>query len=130
MRRSFLSQLLCVLLALPVPANLQARNFNQEHQPTLQEQLVSIPAGSIIEVKTKSKTRITGKLGALTSESLEVQVAKGQTVEKQSIRFDEVKSIKNKSQHMVWTKKDWIIVSAGVGIVIVLLVLGYQATHN
>lgn len=131
MLRCFLSQFLCVLMALTVPTSAQGESSNQDKQPTLQEKLVLIPAGSVIEVKTKAKTKIVGKLGPLASDSFEVQVAKGGTIEKQSIRFEDVKSVKIKGAHPGRNTTLWIALTVGIcaaGFVIVVALVYW--THG
>jgi hypothetical protein len=119
MLRYFLAQLLCVLLVLTVPTPAQAKATDQDKEPTIQEQLVLISAGSVIEVRTKAKTKIIGKLGPLTSESFELQVAKGQSIEKQSIRFEDVKSIK---KHSGMNRAWWILIGIGIGLGVLLAI--------
>ena len=65
-----------------------------EMPPTIREKVVVMPAGSIVEVRTKAKLKVRGRLGALTSEAFEVQTAKGGKIPTQSFRFDDVKSVK------------------------------------
>ena len=99
MIRFFLSQLLCALLVLSVPTPAPGKTSNQEKQPTIQEQLVLMPPGTIVEVKTRSKERFVGRLGALTADSFEVQIAKDKNIKNQTIGFDEVKSVKVQGEH-------------------------------
>ena len=56
--------------------------------------MVLIPAGNLVEVKTTAKQKLRGRLGALTADSFELQMAKGGELQAQPIRFDQVKSVK------------------------------------
>lgn len=94
MLRNWIAKLLTILLTLSVPGPLCARHAKQENAPTIQEQVVQMPAGSVVEVKTQTKQKLRGRLGAIAAESFELQTATGETIQKQTLRFDQVKSIK------------------------------------
>jgi len=120
MIRCFLSQLLCILLVFSVPTVAPGKTSNQEKQPTIQEQLVRLRPGTIVEVKTKSKEKFIGRLGALTADSFEVQIAKNKNIKNQTIGFDEVKSVKVQSEHSGMSPggKFALGMLAGVGVLI------------
>ena len=94
MFRNWITELLTLLLVLSVPRPVCARAATQEDAPTIQEQLVLIPAGNLVEVKTMAKQKLRGRLGALTTDSFELQIAKGGQLQAQLIRFDQVKRVK------------------------------------
>ncbi len=94
MLRNWIAKLLTILLTLSVPGPLCARHAQQVKAATIQEQIVQMPAGSVVEVKTQDKQNLRGRLGAITADSFELQTATGETIQKQSLRFDQVKSIK------------------------------------
>jgi hypothetical protein len=94
MFRNWIAKLLTILLTLSVPLPLGARHATQEKAPTIQEQIVQMPAGSVVEVKTQAKQKLRGRLGAITADSFELQTATGGTIQTQSLRFDQVKSVK------------------------------------
>jgi hypothetical protein len=131
MVRCFIAQLLCILLALSAPAPAFGRGQSQDKQPTIQERLVLLQTGSAIEVKTKSKEKLTGKLGALAAESFEIQVAKGAGIEKQSIRFGDVKSVKELGESKASKKVGKVVLwaLAGVGAFFLVMALIF-ATHD
>lgn len=86
--------------------------------------------GSVVDIKTKAKEKITGRLGALASDSFEVQVAIGKSIENRSIRFDDVESVRKHGEHSARNAAGkatiGILVGAGVVLVaagVVLLVL-------
>ncbi|MBI5082994.1 MAG: hypothetical protein HZB13_00120 [Acidobacteria bacterium] len=78
------------LIAAPLPAQT-----SKSTAPTLQERIVLMPAGSIVEVQFKGKgvPRVRGRLGALSADTFQVQVAAGSTTEVKTFRFDEVKNV-------------------------------------
>ena len=122
MIRGFLSQLLCLLLVLSVPTVAPAKTSNQEKQPTIREQLVLMAPGTIVEVKTKSKEKFTGRLGALAADSFELQIPKGKSVEKRTVGFDEAKSVKIR-EHFGMNRgaKTALWIVAGVGMIYLAL---------
>ena len=126
MIRCFLAQLLCVVLVLSVPTVAPGKTSSQEKQPTIQEQLVLMQPGTIVEVKTKSKEKFIGRLGALTADSFEVQIPKGKSIEKQMIGFDEVKSVKIR-EHFGMSRGGktalWILAGAGILYFVLWLVI-------
>jgi hypothetical protein len=117
MLRCFFAQLLCVLLALGVPTLATGKTSDKDSKATLQDQLVRIPAGSVIDVKLKSKEKLTGRLGDLSAEAFQVDVANGKSIEKRSIRFDEVKSVQKHGQMSSGAKIAlWIGVGAAAAV--------------
>jgi hypothetical protein len=120
--RIWTAELLAILLALGAPWPLFARSTAQEKRPTIQEQLVVMPAGSVVEVKTLGKQKLRGRLGAMTADSFELQTAKGEKVQTQSLRFDEVKSVK-----AVTSKGMAVGAKIGWGILIFAVVIGVVA---
>jgi hypothetical protein len=126
MIRCFLSQLLGVLLVLSVPTALPGKATDQGKPPTIREQLVLMQPGTIVEVKTKSKEKFIGRLGALTADSFEVQIPKGKSIEKQTVGFDEVKSVKIR-EHFGMSRGAktslWILAGAGILYFVLWLVI-------
>lgn len=119
---------LCWLLCIVLICTGNAGAFGQTQsppKPSLQEKIVLIKTGSIIEVKTKDKRTVKGRLLATTSESFDVQTAKGQSIGTETFRFDQVKSVKEiqKEDGMGTAAKITIGVLAGVGVVFLILIL-------
>jgi hypothetical protein len=75
MWRASISVPLVWLLSIPMPL-AQARPEQQGKQATIQEKVVEIPIGSVVEVRLKTKEKIRGQLGATTSEGFSVKSAK------------------------------------------------------
>lgn len=94
MFRAPIAHLICLLMVVsPSLASAGART-TKDKQPTFQDRLAHLPAGSVVEVKTTNNRKSTGRLGALSRDSFEIDVANGQGIEKRSIRYDEVKSLR------------------------------------
>lgn len=72
-------------------------------------------AGSVVEVELKSKEKLRGRLGAVTDAGFEMQHVKNDQTLNQTLRFDEVRKVKLKSQGMSTGAKIAIGALAGVG---------------
>jgi hypothetical protein len=114
---------LLVLLTILAPA-AEARASSAQtpngaaQKPTFKEQILEIPAGSVVQVKLKPKGELRGHLGNVTDEGFVVKVAHGNTIEEKKLTFDQVKSIRlNKGT------ATWVYILAGVGITLVGLPL-------
>jgi hypothetical protein len=94
MLRSWMAELLTLLLFLGAPSPVRSRATAEDKATTVREQLVLMPPGSVIEVRTQAKQKLRGRLGAMAADSFELQTAKGEKIQTQSLRFDEVKSFK------------------------------------
>lgn len=119
MLRNALAALMAVLIVLPLQGGPQT-------SPTVQEQVGQIAKGSIIEVKMKLKERkkVTGRLGEVTAEGFAVQVAQGQKVNDLKLRFEDVKSVKEKHGMSPLTKG---LIVAGVAVGALALLGGILA---
>jgi hypothetical protein len=96
----------------------------------MQERIGEIPTGSIVEVKTnlKKMKKVRGRLGTVTNEGFEIQVAKGQTIENVKLSFADVKSIAEKSQQKRTHPAVWIL--AGVGITLAVFTIWLRAVWS
>ena len=132
MIRSSLAGCLSVLLSFSVeiPAFGKGVPPPSPPKPTVQEKAVLIQTGSIVEVKTKDKRKVKGRLLAVTSESFDVQSATGQSIDKQTFRFEDVKDLKQiqKEGGMSTTAKVTLGVLAGIGVVFLVFTLVAVAT--
>jgi hypothetical protein len=120
-----LMALVCLLVCGPTSAAGAAAQASSEEKRSLKEQVVMIPAGSVVEVKLKQKasSTIRGRLRAITDEGFEVQIAKSGKISSEKVAFTEVKSVKAKPGMSFVTKA---FIATGVG-VLVLLVIGVIA---
>jgi hypothetical protein len=114
--------LVCLRVCGPTSATGAVAQAPSEEKRSLKEQVVMIPAGSVVEVKLKQKgsSTIRGRLGAITDEAFEIQIAKSGKVSSEKVAFTEVKSVKAKPGMSFVTKA---FIATGVG-VLVLIVIG------
>ena len=63
-------------------------------KPTLQERILEVSPGTMIEVRLMNKHKLRGRLGEVTNEGFALQTAQGTKVETQKLAFTEVKSFK------------------------------------
>ncbi|MGA2606533.1 MAG: hypothetical protein ABSH01_03635 [Terriglobia bacterium] len=85
------------LLEARVGASATGASLPQEttKKATVQERIMEIPPGTMIEVRLMNKHTLRGRLGEVTNEGFSLQTAQGNKVETQKIAFTEVKSLKN-----------------------------------
>ncbi len=97
MRREMLSLLLASLFliepALDARASQSPQAGTSEKTP-LQQKVLEIPAGTLVEVRLKNKEKLRGRLGEVHETGFDMQVAAGDKVETRTITFHELKSIK------------------------------------
>jgi hypothetical protein len=84
------------ILEARVGASATAASLPKEttKKPTVQELILEIPTGTMIEVRLINKQKLRGKLGEVTNEGLSLQTAQGNKIETQKIAFTDVKSFK------------------------------------
>jgi len=104
-------------LAWAAPA---AREQKPSDVAALKEKLVTIPAGSTVEVKLLNKQKLKGKLGQLSDQGFEVQTVKNGTVTAEKVAFSEVKSIAQKGKPMGTGTKVALWTLAGFGIFVLV----------
>ena len=86
---------LASILALGAAASGGAQTGGQP-KPTIKEATLAIPAGQKVEVRLRNKEKVVGRMGAVTNDTVEVQVAAHGMVETRKLDFSEIKSIKAK----------------------------------
>lgn len=111
--RTLCSILCTALLVVPPPA-ASAQNTAPK-KPTIKEQVVLTPAGSLVEVKTHDKRKLRGRMGAVTDTGFTVQHVEKDTLQDSKIEFADVKSFKQREQGMSTGAKVALGVLAGVG---------------
>jgi hypothetical protein len=92
-----LAWMLCANSVSARPRMLAAFHGSQTgmaQKPTLKEQVLEIPAGSVVEVRLKTKEKLRGRPGDISTDAFTVKLAKGDQIEERKIAFDELKSIK------------------------------------
>ena len=65
---------------------------------TVQEQVLEIPSGSLVEVRLINKQKLSGRIGEAADDGFTIQLAKGDRLDNRKVFFAEVKSIKDKSR--------------------------------
>jgi hypothetical protein len=117
MCRGILSVILSALLVLPV-------HGAQEPTPTVQEQVGQIATGSIVEVKSRTKgaKKVRGRLGQVTTDGFEVQVAQGTKMDSVQLKFADVKSVAEKPQEKGSHPAVLILAGIGAGLLIIIAI--------
>jgi len=86
--KQLLTVILAVLIAcLPGPA--------QQSAESVKSKVLTIPAGSVVEVRLVDKSKLRGRLGAVSDTGFDLQSIQRNTVETQQIGFDRLQSIKD-----------------------------------
>src|SRR6266404_5204550 len=89
-------QCLSVLLALVLSVNslpgkprsvatLHSAQAPTVQKATLQEQVLAIPAGSLVEIRLKTKEKLRGRLVEVSKEAITVKVAKGDKIDERKL---------------------------------------------
>ena len=107
-----MARALCLLLAVALLPRPAAAGL------TVQQQIVRIPAGAVIQVQLRDKSRIHGRLGAVAQDGFEVLTAETINVTMRRLRFAEIRSIKERDLRPLSARKPWI------GVVIAASFLG------
>lgn len=117
MWRGILSVVMSALVSLPLQSA-------QMPKPTVQEQLGQIGVGSIVEVKTRIKgmKKVRGRLGSVTAEGFEVQVAQGAKIDSVRLNFADVKSVTEKPRAKGMHPAVPILVGVGAGLLVIMIV--------
>jgi len=96
--RQILSLLLVWLLCVSTSLAARTRVPSQapaSPKPTLQERVLEITPGSLVEVRLKNKEKLRGRLGETSADGFVLKHAKGQQIEERKISFDNLKSIRS-----------------------------------
>ena len=115
------------VLEARVGASATAASLPQEttKKTTVQERILEIPSGTIIEVRLMNKQKLRGRLGEVTNEGFSLQTAQGNKVETQKIAFTDVKSFKRSERESTGKgiSRGLIYGLAAVGALIVILMI-------
>ena len=110
--REVLSLLLTILLASPVMPAAGKDSLEQTKKKVL-----SMSAGSSVEVRLTDRTSLRGRLGAVNDNDFTVDVLKDGKIQPAQVRFQDVKSVKkaNASENMsAGAKAGWAILLVGI----------------
>ena len=132
MRDTILLILISVLfgnsvLEARVGASATGASLPQEttKKATVQERIMEIPPGTMIEVRLMDKNKVRGRLGEVTNEGFSLQTAQGNKIETQKIAFTDVKSFKNAKGGETGKgfSRGVIYGLAGIGVLMVILII-------
>jgi hypothetical protein len=132
MRDTILLILISVLfgnsvLEARIGASVAGASLPQEttKKATLQERVMEIPPGTMVEVRLMNKHTLRGRLGEVTNEGFSLQTAQGNKVETQKIAFTEVKSLKKVEGETTGKKvgRGVIYGLAGIGVLILIMTI-------
>jgi hypothetical protein len=104
-------------------ATLHSAQAPTIQKATLQEQVLAIPAGSLVEIRLKTKEKLRGRLVEVSNEAITVKVAKGDKIDERKLAFDELKSIKGVDGGSKAGKVTlYVLAGVGVGLVILFVI--------
>jgi len=122
------------VLEARVGASATGASLPQEttKKATVQERIMEIPPGTMIEVRLMDKNKVRGRLGEVTNEGFSLQTAQGNKVETQKIAFTDVKSFKKAKGGETGKgfSRGVIYGLAAVGALIVILVIWAAARSD
>jgi len=129
----FLAWILCVTSVdartRAVSALRSSSQSTTTEKPTLKEQVLAIPAGSMVEVCLTSKQRFRGRLGEVSNDGLIVKYAQGNQIGERKIAYDDVKSIKSVEGSQAGRTAVYLLAGAGI-VFVVLFVISAVLLHN
>lgn len=115
MLRQVLSFALVFALLFPSMGIASSQN---SPKPSIKEQVLAIPTGTIVEVRTTGKERVRGRLGDATDQGFKIQVAQKDKVQDVTVDFQNAKSVKviasahESSGGNVGKTVGWIVIGA------------------
>lgn len=84
-----------LILNLPLASRASGRaQQNDSQQQRLKEKAFAITPGTMVEVRLLNKEKVRGRIGDLSDAGFSLQTAKDGTIQKRTVSFDELKSIK------------------------------------
>ncbi|MFN0172177.1 MAG: hypothetical protein ACKV22_37730 [Bryobacteraceae bacterium] len=120
-----LQQVLVIFLVTTLAAQgtVAAASNKQEIRPATKEQLLDIPTGSIVEIRTHGKDKIRGRLAETSDQGFNVQTIQSGKLTSVPLAYDDVKSVKVAAAKESPGRKagrtvGWIVVGglAGLGV--------------
>jgi hypothetical protein len=114
------------VLEARVGVSATAASLPQEttKKPTVQERILEIPPGTMIEVRLVNKQKLRGRLGEITNEGFSLQTAQGNKIETQKIAFTDVKSFKKAEETTGKGISRGVIYGlAGIGVFMLIMVI-------
>ncbi len=113
------------VLEAGVGASRSGGSSQQEsNKPTIQERILDVQTGTMIEVKLMDKHKLRGRLGEVTNEGFALQTAQGNKIETQKLAFTDVKSFKKvEGGTGDRVSKGLIYGLAGAGALLIILII-------
>jgi hypothetical protein len=99
-------------------------------KPSIQQQLVEINPGALIQVRLGDKSKMRGRLGKISQDGFLILSATGGEVKEQKLAFADVQSVKEIERHHRGRTAAYILVgvAAGVGILMLIAVIAYATS--
>ena len=97
---------------------------------TVQQQVVEIPTGNLVEVRLTDKSRIRGRIGKISEEGFLLTAAKGNQVEEQKLAFSDVTSIKTIEKKDGGKKGLYILLGAAIAVGTIFLIAAILSTTS
>ena len=115
------------VLEARVGASATGASLPQEttQKATVQERILEIQPGTMIEVRLMDKHKVRGRLGEVTNEGFSLQTAQGNKIGTQKIAFTDVKTLKKVEGETTGKKfsRGVIYGLAGIGVLMVILII-------
>ena len=96
----------------------------------VQQQVVEIPTGKLVEVRLADKSKIRGRIGQVSAEGFLLAVAKGSQVEEQKLAFSDVTSIKTIEKKDGGKKGLYILLGAAIAVGAIFLIAAILGTTS
>jgi hypothetical protein len=104
-------------------ATLHSAQAPTVQKATLKEQVLAIPAGSLVEIRLKTKEKLRGRLVEVSNEGITLKVVTGNKIDERKLAFDELKSIKGvEGGSKAGRVTLYILAGVGVGLVILFVI--------
>jgi hypothetical protein len=89
-------------------------------KPTVREEVVLMPAGSVVEVSLKNREKLQGRLGDVTNSGFALTVVKDDRTTSRALTFEEVNKVKVKKQGMGTASEIALGALAGLGVLVLI----------
>lgn len=114
--------LLCSMLMFWVLVSGPVAPVHAAPRLNIRERVLSLPAGSVVEVKLEDTRKLKGRLGSIDDNGFELQFLQGNQVTTERVPFDGVRSVKGVEQGMRTSSKVILGALAGVGVFFLVLI--------
>lgn len=121
-------QPLAILLAFLLPLAALGQPANPIE---IKSRILNISPGSSVEVRLLDKTKLRGRLGAISDTGFELQALQGTQINTQQITFERVKSIRDKGRDSFGHSlgRGFAIAGIVVGVLIVIGLVGQAVSR-